>query len=477
MRTRWVIGLMIGLLCLTGGATLASARAILQGDHCTVAAEERIDDNLFVLCRTLVIDGLVDGNLIGAATTATINGTVSGSVYLLAGRLDVNGTTGEDLHFAGATLSLNPSASFENPRSDLISVSLSTRLEEAVIPGSVTGIGYQMVLNGEIGRSVDFWGSALEVRDHINGDVDANVGDDSTTGVTELRSLLRPILVDTELVAPGLRITENAMIDGLLTYNSSSEGEILAELPNPPVFNYIPPQTLLVTEDPATTLRAYLAQVVREFVTLGTLGALLLFLTPRSIQPAILTLGSRPLPSVGVGLMTFIASFGFWLIPIGIGIGLILLLLVLRLGDLALLSSLVIGTISAGSAGLFYFVAIFISRALFCLALGSLLTRPLRRMRRPRTAWLSLLLGVLIVAFAASLPVMGWVINALAAFMGLGAIFLLVFERILANRQAAPPPPPPALESAAPQSLPPIPEDTPRPPGMDNLPEGFNWWM
>lgn len=472
MRARWVIGLMIGLLCLTGGATLASARAILQGDQCTVAADERIEDNLFVLCRVLRIDGVVDGNVIGAATTAVVNGSVTGSIYLLSGRLDMNGTIGEDLHFAGATLNLNPSAQFEHPRSDLISVSLSTRLEEAFVPGSVTGIGYQMVINGGVGRNVDFWGSALEVRDHIGGDVDANVGGDSSTGVTELRSLLRPILVDTELVAPGLRVSENGMIDGLLTYNSSSEGEILAELPNPPVFNYIPPQTLLVTEDPETTLRTYLAQVVREFLTLGVLGALLLFLTPRSIQPTILTLGRRPLPSVGVGLLTFIVSFGFWLIPIGVSIGLIVVLLVLRLGDLALLSSIIIGTISAGSAGFFYFVAIFVSRALFCIALGSLLTRPLRRAGRPRTAWLGLLLGVVILAFAASLPVVGWVINALAAFMGLGAILIIVLERLLAARgQAAP-----ALEGA-PQSLPPIPEDTPRAPGMDNLPEGFNWWQ
>jgi hypothetical protein len=477
MRARWVIGLMIGLLCLTGGATLASARAILQGDECTISADERIQDNLFVLCRTLVINGIIDGNLIGATTTATINGTVNGSVYLLAGRLDVNGTTGEDLHFAGATLNLNPSAQFENPRSDLISISLSTRLEEVTIPGSVTGVGYQMIINGAVGRSVDFWGSALEVHDHISGDVDANVGDDSSTGVTELRSLLRPILVDTELVAPGLRVSEDAMIDGLLTYNSSSEGEILASLPNPPVFNYIPPQTLLVTEDPESTLRAYLAQVVREFITLGALGMLMLFLTPRGIQPAILTLGSRPLPSVGVGLLTFIVSFGFWLIPLGVSIGLILLLLVLRLGDLALLSGIIIGTISTGSAGLFYFVAIFVSRTLFCLALGSLLTRPLRRAGRVRTPWLGLLLGVMIVAFAASLPVMGWVINALAAFMGLGAIFLLVFERLFASRQAAPHLPAPSHLEAVPQSLPPIPEDTPRPPGMDNLPEGFNWWQ
>lgn len=472
MRNRWLIVLMLGLLCLGSGASLASARTILQGDQCTVAADQRIEDNLFVLCRTLVIDGFVDGNLIGAATTATLNGTVAGSVYLLAARLEVNGTIGEDLHFAGATLSLNPSAAFENPRSDLISVSLSTRLEEADIPGSVTGIGYQMVLNGQVGRGVDFWGSALEVRDHIGGDVDANVGDDDSSGVTELRSLLRPLLVDTELVAPGLRVTEGAMIDGQLTYNAPSEGEILAALPFPPVYNFIAPQALLVIDDTGTTIRTYLAQVVREFITLGALGALLLFLLPRSIQPAMITLGHRPLPSVGVGLLTFIVSFGFWLIPLGVCIGLIFLLLVLRLGDLALLSGIVIGTITIGSAGLFYFVAIFVARALFCLTLGRVIARLIRRDTRPRTAWIGLLIGVLLLAFTASLPAIGWAVNAIAAFMGLGAILILLLERIVSNRQTAPAP---ALEEAR-QSPPPIPEDTPRPPGMDNLPEGFNWW-
>ena len=40
-----------------------------------------------------------------------------------------------------------------------------------------------------VGREVSFWGSALTINNLVGGDVTATVGDPTSTGVTELRTL------------------------------------------------------------------------------------------------------------------------------------------------------------------------------------------------------------------------------------------------------------------------------------------------
>lgn len=45
------------------------------------------------------------------------------------------------------------------------------------IPGNIAAAGYQLVLNGDVGGEVNFWGSGLAINAAVGGDVDAVVGD------------------------------------------------------------------------------------------------------------------------------------------------------------------------------------------------------------------------------------------------------------------------------------------------------------
>jgi hypothetical protein len=99
---------------------------------------------------------------------------------------------------------------------------------------------------------------------------------------------------------------------------------------------------------------------------------------------------------------------------------------------------------------------------------------------------------VLLLALVSSLPLIGWVFNAGALFLGLGAILTMFLERVRTLRETLPTTPPLAYESVAtapsateillppPSATVPATTDVPALPplggtGTDNLPEGFDW--
>lgn len=480
--------LLCWLVIIPGGFALA--RETRQGDQCRIGVREDIIGDLFVLCRSLVIDGTVHGNVIGAATTAEINGEVNGALYLVAGQLDVNGTIHDSLHFIGPALRIHSDAIFTDMDADILAASLSTTLDAQMrLPGSVTGVGYQLVIEGEVGDEVNFWGSALQVSGHIHGAVTAAVGDSQSTGVAELQTLLTLLPVDIDLVQPGLRISENAQIDGQLSYSAPSEGAIDAQLALPPQFTQVitQPDLTQITaitepENAGRELALFAGQVLREFVTLFLVGSLAYLLLPGVVQPPLRSLAARPLPSLGLGLLTFIISFPTFAILVIFSLMIVFALGLLQLGDVTFAGAVLFSAANLSLISLFYFVAIFVSRTLVCFGLGRLLARLARFPAGTRSsAYIHLALGALLLAFMFALPVIGWFVSAIAAFLGLGAILANLQGQLEARRRASY-----ARVSGA-VVLPTRPEEAhqfPPPmlnggavaPGMDNLPVGFRWW-
>lgn len=491
---RLLRGVIATLVIVLAGFGLVSAREVLQGDQCRIEAGRTVTGNLLVLCRTLVVDGHVTGNLLGVATNAAINGQVDGNVYMISGQLDVRGQVGDDLHFGGLVLRVHEGATFTDPRANLLSATLSTTLfPQTELSGSIVAVGYQLVLQGTVDDEVDFWGSSLFITGDVNGDINAQVGD-TEADVSQLETLLIPVPVDLTLVRPGLRIGENAHVTGNLTYAGPSEAEILGQVDQTPEYRpvVVQPDFSQITigeEDQFRGLGLYLSQVIREFLTLGLIGIIALLLAPRSIQAPLRNIQVRPLPCLGVGLLAFIISFV--LVPFVVLLTLLLILIVslLQVNELTLSVAAILTVTDIGLASVLFFIVLFISRVVFSLALGKLLTRLLipddGSLRRNLV---SLAVGTLILAFFDSIPVVGWIINALTLFVGLGAILLIVQARAETAREQAPvkryniavqPPNLPRRPNDNERLLvpPPPPIDTTTEPvGMDNLPEGFTWW-
>ena len=479
-RVRILIILLAALLV----ARLVVARDVIQGNDCVVDADQIIDHNVLALCQTFTHNGTITGDLYLAAFTAEINGPVEGNIYTLAGQLDVRDQIGRDLIFAGPVLRVHPTTEFRDTRSGIISLGLSTEIADGTrVPGSILNLGYQLLIRGEVGREVNFWGSALTIHGKIDGDVEASVGDPQASDHTQLQTLLVPFRYDIELVPPGLIVSEQAEIEGRLTYTSLHEGSIEGQTARPPVFNQIITtpvfnQINLDEDSNAAWLTNYLTMVIREFITLGIIGVAAVFFLPRPIQSPLQHLRLRPLSSFGIGILTFVLSFAIWLVILLILIILIGLFVTLRLVDLAFIGLMAVGLFNIGGTGAFYFIAIYVSRVIVCLFVGRTLIRvTLGDDGTPRMNYLNLLAGVAALSILGFLPFVGSIINAVALALGLGAIAITVTQwRSIARRQPAPVPFPKIPGAMRQIPPPPITQDRPAGPGMQNLPEGFEWW-
>ncbi len=481
-----VLALTVFLLAFRNPAV---AREIRQGDQCVIGANETIQGNLYALCRTLDIKGRVQGNVFAAATNATLTGTVEGDVYLLAGQLDVAGVIRDNLHFAGVSLRLLPTADFSGENADVISLSLSTTIDEAVfIPGNITGLGYQLVLDGTVGGEVSFWGSALTLEGSVGRDVDATVGDPQLTGVSQLQGVLDLLAWEVDLVNPGLVLSESAIIEGNLSYTGPAAGRLEGTINGGTVFSQIinqPDLTQIILQEEGGGLGVFLTQVIREFLILALIGIIGLVFLPQQFQAPIRSIQSRSLPSLAMGLLSFIVAFPVALILLILILFLIVVLLLLQFDGLAVaLSGGTLIGMWAGGVSLFFLVAIFVSRVIVCLVIGRGIVRAvIGDDGSSRITYLSLLVGILLLALLVSLPSVGIIISAIMTFLGLGAILnaLLIQLQTYRDRLYGPPsrlmPTPPMRRGEVARRLPPpMIDDYPTPPGLDNLPEGFEWW-
>jgi cytoskeletal protein CcmA (bactofilin family) len=489
MRIKRVLIVIVTALVILGQGN-TSAREVRQGDQCIIGANEVIRDNLFTLCRTLIMNGRVEGNLIGAATRSEINGSITGDVYLLSGQLDVNGTLGGDLHFGGGVLRILPTAKFEGETNDLIGINLSTTLANGVsIPGSITDVGYQLVLDGAVNKEINFWGSALTVNGAAGGDIAATVGDPQS-GISQLQTLLIPFSWDVNLINPGLIVGNEGSIDGNLQYSGPVEGTIDGKVNGATEFRAVitqPDLTQIIADEEGAQrgLGVYLSQAFHEFITLAIVGVIGLLVLQRQLQSPIKHIQSRPLPSMGVGLLAFILAFPIVLMVFVFLFLAIFTLILLQLDGLllALASSTLVGTL-VGAIAAFFFVAIFVSRIIVCLWAGRAVVRlALGDDGSPRMSYFSLLLGIALLALLSPLPVVGWIINALALFLGLGALVIGGQAQFRLYRDVAGPVPMrvstpilPRRPDIARPFPPPIIHDNAQTVGMENLPEGFTWW-
>ncbi|MEO0561834.1 MAG: hypothetical protein AAF125_06965 [Chloroflexota bacterium] len=483
------------------------ARELLQGDQCVIPEGETMQGTLFVLCRDLIIDGTLDGNLIGGAVQTTINGDVLDGIYLIGGQFDLFGELQDDLHYIGAVLNLHDGAAFGTEVSDLFSLSMSTHLHSgSSVPGSLVVLGYQLLVNGDVAGEVAFWGSAFEIGGRIDGDINADVGNsEDTEGTAQLETLFLLLPVEISLVNPGLRVSESATISGELQYRSPTRGEVPeAVVEGDIVFDALPQQAQItdITDEETFWREAerYVVSSMREFATLAVVGALGLVFVPGLMQAPIRNLRERPLTSLGVGTLTFILSFPVVVIAVVVSLLVVFALSLLQVGNLTIAGVVVLIILNVGGASLFYFVAIFVARSVVCLALGRRLLRvPFDDDGTMRFLYIGLAFGSVLIAAAVSLPVIGWLVNAITLFIGLGAIVNLVQAELRNIREgnmytpAGSPPSgtrfgsrrfvevePPLLQEQTEPSVPaPRPTPKPRPRhnvGTNDLPDGFVWW-
>ena len=429
--------LAIVLLSIFWLTPIAWAVEFKGGDEVVIGPDEVIEDDLYVGAETIIIEGTIKGDLIAGGNEIIVNGTVEGDFWGAGGSITINGDLQDDARIAGGVLSVGPDAQIAD---DLIAVgySLDTAAGSS-IGGSLFWGGYQAELAGEVEE--DLYGSmgALEIAGSIGGNVEVDVGEPDPDFET-----VRPFFqtwAPAPMQPPGFRVTEGAEIGGELTYTSDSRGEIDSgaeieggiayQTPVPPVevaeAKVVTPQWI--------ALNWFLDQL-RRLLALLLVGLLLVWVAPGSVREAATALQTRPWSSLGWGILVVI--FVCIAVPV---VGLLMIALDVFFGALGFGGLVVcitgLGLLTNTAIMVSFLIAAgYLSKIVFGLLVGRMV---LERIQEPRGAgrvW-PLVLGVVLFTIVRAIPILGWLIGFVVTLLGLGALWLMLWEALRRGRAAS----------------------------------------
>jgi len=411
---------LIGLILVssTAGSTALGA-SFRSGQRPTVAADEVIEDDLYMTGERVTVDGVVRGDLIVAGREVFVNGTVEGDLMAAAQTVVVNGTV-QDARIAGMALKLGDGARVTE---DLIGAAFS--LEST--PGSKVGnsvffTGYQALLAGAIGGVLNVGVGALELAGAVVGDVEAEItgkqGEKSPAGY-----MPSPLMMPS--VDGGLKVAESARIGGRLTYTAPSEGTIAS---NEAIAGGVEHRRPKVKAEQQPTTASRVLGFIKKPVALLIIGLLLLWLAPGWAHGLVENLEAKPLPSLGWGALSLVAFPIAAITIILVGVLMAVLLGLIELSDLVAL--VIVGMlVGEGVLAAAFWVAV---AFLAPIAVGLMVGRWVVRRTRGGVVGggvLPLVIGLAAVAVLCAVPVIGTLIGWLVLLLGLGAISTWVFQR------------------------------------------------
>jgi hypothetical protein len=432
----------LALIIVVLGLTLAlgapqAARAVEFDDDGVIAADEVIDDDVFMSSETVSIDGTVNGALFISGDKITVNGKVNGDLVMSGSEVQVNGAVNGNLAFIGQSLALSGVV-----KGSVFFFGGGLELEPSAVvgrnvffngfgmemqPGStverdaVIG-GYQALLGGQIERDVQAEVVALEIGGDIGRNVTAKV---SGPGEGSSGGFQWPGLPQS--VAAGLRATEDAHIGGALVYASPVEqSDAIKAVPDGGItYEHSEKEAPLNLRQRAG--QWFLARV-RDFLTLLVLGGLVVWRVPALLNRLADQARARPLPSAGKGLVIVVAGYAGAFVLAGLILVLGILMGVVTLGKLA---GVVFGVGFSGLSmtfALFTLCVAYGSKLIVAYLIGRLVFRRLAPQQADNVGW-PFVLGVVAYIFLRSIPVLGWLVGVAATLIGMGAMWLTFYEQ------------------------------------------------
>jgi cytoskeletal protein CcmA (bactofilin family) len=423
-RSLLLSGLTVLLLIVAAPVSAAERRS---GDRVVIGVGEVVNDDLYVAAESVTIDGTVNGDLIAAASQVTINGAVEGDVLAVGQALVINGAVGDDVRMAGNAIQFGPNARVGD---DMLGAASSVEQQRnATIGGDAYLAASQALLAGTTRGELQGAFAALALRGTVERDVNLVVGDrnDGYVVVPPTSGIgLAPAAVPA-----GLTIGDDARIGGKLNYTAAQQGSIASAARIADGVTRTP-----VATTTATVSNEWLIDLLRRYITLFALGALLLWLTPNWIGRLATTLRTQPLPSLGWGTLGFVGTIALLLIIPFVAILLMVLFGSLTLGGVA---AIVFVLATAAWSALLTGFAVVVSYVVQ-IVVGLLVGRSLLGLFNPQLAegrWGPLALGLAVYVLLRAVPVLGVLIAFAVTLLGLGAIWQWARAR-LGTRSAAP---------------------------------------
>jgi cytoskeletal protein CcmA (bactofilin family) len=410
---------LVALLALTSTALAYDGRG---GERVVIAANEVIEDDLYVSASTFVLQGTVKGDVFAVGQTITIDGTVEGDLVAAGQTVTVNGTVSDDARLAGAAVTLGKGAQIGD---DAFAFGSSLEAQSgSAVDGSLLFVGYQALLSGIVSGNATVNGNALEVRGQIGGDIKAEVGS-TEQGPSVNPMQFVPNMPAVPSVSGGLTVGEGAQIGGDLRYKAPQE----ADMPSGTVGGQVRYERLVDETEPSrrTPVQRFgqwFLRNLRRFLALVVVALLLAWLAPAWIVRPAGRLLTDPWPSLGFGAATL---FGFPVAMLVFSTVIVLLAILLGLVTLGNLSASVvwlgIATVVALSVAFGLLVA-YVAKIVVAYWGGHVVLKSVNPKWAENRFW-SVLLGVVLVAILLSIPFVGWLIGLAITLFGLGTLWLV----------------------------------------------------
>lgn len=378
----------------------------------TIGAQEVINEDLYLAGETITINGTVNGDAVVAARQITLNGTVTGDLIAAGQSIIVNGTVQDDIRMAGQVLLVGEGARISDGVM-AAGYSLETKAG-STIGGNLHFFGGQALLAGTVQKNVRAAAGALQIAGKVNGNLNLAVGNGGVS--------VSPFLPKSPAIPqipPGLTLTSSTQVGGDLTYRSLAPANMAT---GATVSGRVVQEAIPVPPEQRPKLAHQLLLQGQRLVTLVLVGWLLLKLLPGWLPTLSTTVATQPLPAFGWGVVT-VAGVVAGTIALSL-----LTVLLLAISGL-LLPPLVLPVLGVGLLALlalligFGIVTNFVPPLILSFLGGQWLVARLQP-GRSLNPLVALIAGLVVFVVLTALPVVGGFFNAIAVFLGLGALWL-----------------------------------------------------
>ncbi|WP_375767804.1 polymer-forming cytoskeletal protein [Archangium gephyra] len=364
----WLPSLLV-LWALVPG--MASAAEVRSGDVVKVGPQEVIDEDLYAFGRTVNIQGTVRGDLVVMGEQVDISGTVEGDVMSAASNSRISSPVRGSLRAAGGELSVSAPVG-----------------EDAMLAAG----NLRLTPEAQVGRDLYLASGDARVYAPVLGELRAAAG---------TLTLAAPVGQDAHAEAGTLRLTNEARVNGNLSYRSDKDAQIASGAVVAGSVEHLAARHAAAGRGPLLGVYFWL----RSLVGLFALGLLFALLAPRFARRVTAMLRQRPLPSLGWGAALFVS------IPL--------------LAGLVFLVGMLLG---GWWLGLFILALYAFAIALSFPVVGLFLGRWLLERFHKTGAHLAvaLLLGLVLLTLAGRVPILGALVALATILFGLGALLLSV---------------------------------------------------
>ncbi len=430
-RSLAVTGLLLLALLLAVPSAWAFERR--GGETIVIGPDEVIEDDLYVGANTFILNGTVRGDVVAVGGSIEINGTIEGDLMAIGQVVLLNSVVRDDARIAGQTLILTTEAQVGD---HVVAVGQSLEVQEgSSVDGALLFAGQQAMLAGDVGGDLEVSAGGLELAGSIGGDVKADVGGAEKGLPPTTFARFVPGAPPMPAVTGGLTVNDGASIGGNLEYTSPTEGQIAEEAEISGEISYVRRTTEEMTIAPAARTFDWFLGHLRRLITLLLVGLLMVQLAPATLSRATNLLETKPLISLGWGIVALPA---FWIAVLVILLVIILLTAIL---DVATLDGLAVAVLSLGLLGEgllilpFVLALVFVTNVIVSCLVGRLLLRRVKPGLATTHIW-PLVIGLVLYVILRAIPYLGTLVLWVVLFLGLGALWLLGQEW-LRNRRTA----------------------------------------